>query len=47
MVIVRINYLNVIQECGNSVVCVGAIHIILLHDWEGNIGKCSVRGWQY
>ena len=22
-------------------------HIILLHDWEGNTGEYSVRGWQY
>ena len=21
--------------------------IILLHDWEGNTGEYSVRGWQY
>ena len=26
-----------------------AVHniYILLHDWEGNMGKYSVRGWQY
>ena len=23
------------------------LHIILLHDWEGNTGEYSVRGWQY
>ena len=23
------------------------IILLLLHDWEGNTGKYSVRGWQY
>ena len=23
------------------------LDIILLHDWAGNMGKYSVRGWQY
>ena len=33
---------------GSCAICTGpASKYILLHDWEGNTGELSVRGWQY